>query len=113
MSKNMYIILICTAAIAACIRFVIYKHREEVKKALESPELKNEAKRLILAAERHITGTKRGQERLAWVIGALYTYVPPARKTYVKEADLIRIVNNIFNSIAIRLEDGTTVPREE
>ena len=105
-SKTMVLIVGIVAAIVGLIMIAYVKH-EEIKAWLNDEETKRKIRELCKMAEQLITGTKKGQERLAWVVEQLRKYVPPNIAQYVTTEMLIKIINIIFDQIAVVMGDGS------
>lgn len=90
--------------------YVIVK-RNEISKWLELESTKEKIRQLCREAELIIVGTKKGQERLDWVVEQLYKRLPDGFETIVTKpflkAMLVKMINVIFDQIAVVMRDGS------
>lgn len=113
-----YKIIISIIAIVLIVgAYFAYRYKQgddkakKIIEALSDDKFIEMAKKLIIQAEMFIVGTKRGQDRLAWVVDCLWAYIPKEIAPFVSKEQLIAVVNTIFAQIAIRLDDGTRVAK--
>jgi len=96
------------AIVLVCIVIV---QRNEIAKWLSLDTTKEKIKELCRQAELIITGTKKGQERLDWVVNEIYKRLPDGLETIFTKpflkAMLIRAINIIFEQISVVFRDGT------
>ena len=69
-------------------------------------ELRGTAYRLMLHAEKVITGTKRGQERFETVFKQIYSLIPPWLQFFVLESDLKEKLQKWYNDIKDYMDNG-------
>ena len=69
-------------------------------------ELRKLAYKLILQAEKGISGSKKGQQRFASVLGELYTLIPGWLQFFVSEDSLKEKLQDWFNDVKDYLDDG-------
>lgn len=62
--------------------------------------------RLILQAEKAITGTKKGRERFEYVLKQLYTLIPGWLQFFISEESLREKLQEWYESIKDYMEDG-------
>lgn len=105
--KSTYIVIGIIAAVAIILIVLVWYRRDSIEKWLNSEETKELIRSLCRQAENIITGTKKGQERLAWVVEQLKKYVPPNIAKYITTDMLIKIINIIFDQIAVVMRDGS------
>ena len=109
--KTEYIILIAAILIAAGLIAFAWIKRNALIEWLKKPETRELIARLCREAERVIIGTKQGAERLAWVVSMLYKYIPANIIPYIPQEMLynvlVKVINIVFDQIAVMLEDGT------
>jgi hypothetical protein len=69
-------------------------------------QLRSMAYRMILQAEKVITGTKRGQERFELVFDRVYSLIPPWLRFFILESDLREQLQEWYNDIKDYLDNG-------
>ena len=102
-----YILIAGIALIVIGFVIVAYIKNREIREWLNSEETKAKIRELCRMAEHLIVGTKKGQERLAWVVEQLRKYVPPSIASYITTEMLIKVINIIFDQIAVIMRDGS------
>lgn len=102
-------VVLAVGIVAAIVGLVIiaYVKHEEIKAWLNDEETKRKIRELCKMAEQLITGTKKGQERLDWVVEQLRKYVPPNIAKFVTTEMLVKLINIIFDQIAVVMRDGS------
>ncbi len=101
-------ILFCGIALCVIVLAVVaYAKNKEIKAWLSKEETKAKIRDLCRMAEQLIVGTKMGQARLEWVVKELRKYVPPDIAKYVTKEMLTRVINIIFDQIAVVMRDGS------
>lgn len=120
MSKTEIIIFAVLSIAAAAGIYIRIKKKEALKTAaeklaewLKEPEQIRTIKQLCVLAEEGIVGTKKGQERLAWVSEILADIVPRPFKEALTPEVLEAAITAVFKSIAKRMTDGSTKAVEE
>jgi hypothetical protein len=69
-------------------------------------QLRSMAYRMILQAEKVITGTKRGQERFELVFERVYSLIPPWLRFFILKSDLREQLQEWYNDIKDYLDNG-------
>ena len=105
--ESKLILIIAVAAVVAGFVVIAAVKRAEIKSWLDKEETKEKIRELCRTAEKVITGTKKGQERLAWVVEQIKKYIPPNIAQYVTTEMLIKVINIIFDQIAVVMRDGS------
>lgn len=69
-------------------------------------QLRSTAYRMIMQAEKVITGTKKGQERFEMVFDRIYSLIPPWLRFFIMESDLKEQLQDWYNDIKDYLDNG-------
>jgi hypothetical protein len=69
-------------------------------------QLRSTAYRMILQAEKVVTGTKKGQERFELVFNRVYSLIPPWLRFFILENDLREQLQDWYNDIKDYLDNG-------
>ena len=102
-----YILFRGIALIVIGLGIIAYVKHAEIRAWLEDEKTKERIRELCRTAEKIITGTKMGQERLKWVVEQLQKYVPDSISRYITVEMLIKAINIIFDQIAVTMRDGS------
>lgn len=102
-----YIIILAAVLIVCGFGIIAYIKSDEIKEWLNREDTKKKIRELCRIAEKLIVGTKMGQQRLEWVVKELRKYVPPSIRQYVTKEMLIKIINIVFDQIAVVTRDGS------
>lgn len=107
--KTEYIVTIAIVAIILLCWVVV--ERSKISAWLSKQSVKDRIADLCRQAEMIITGTKKGEERLDWVVNEIYKRLPEnltglLTKPFLK-AMIVKAINIIFEQISVVLEDGT------
>lgn len=103
-----YAPVIIGVCLVICAITILIKKRKEVFDYLTSDEMKRKIIEFILKAEKDIVGTKKGQERLEWCCEQIIAVLPDSIKKFATKEMLVKVVNNLFETIAKRLDSGET-----
>ena len=104
---NTYILIGAVVLIVIGVVAIAYVKHKEIVAWLNSEETKAKIRELCRTAEKLIVGTKKGRERLAWVVNELRKYVPASLAQYITTEMLIKLINIIFDQIAVVTRDGS------
>jgi hypothetical protein len=85
--------------------FLIYTVILVVKGKWE--QLRSMGYRMILQAERVITGTKKGQERFETVFAQVYSLIPAWLRFFISEQSLREKLQEWYNHIKDYMDNGT------
>lgn len=107
--KTEYIVTIAVVLIILLCWVVV--ERSKIAEWLSRQSVKDRIADLCRQAELIITGTKKGQERLDWVVNEIYKRLPEEltgilTKPFLK-AMIVKAINTIFREISVVLSDGT------
>ena len=93
--ENYWIIAIAVLVIILVLTiYVLWKTKSLRPVALE----------LVNRAEREILGTKKGQERLGWVLESIRDLIPTPFRALFPKSMLIKIIQWAFDKIQLELE---------
>jgi hypothetical protein len=112
MTKNIFIYA-AIIVIIVCLLYILYRKKAEVEKFLKDENTVAFLKKLIIQAEKEIVGTKKGQERLKFVVSRAYAFIPAGIKKFITDEMLINAINTIFHEIAVKMADGSTQAVEQ
>ena len=103
--------IVALAVIAIILLCWVIVERGKIAEWLSKESVKQKIADLCREAELIITGTKKGNERLDWVVDEIYKRLPEnltglLTKPFLK-AMIVKSINIIFNQISVVFEDGT------
>lgn len=98
MSKLIFIVIL---AVIICIVIAIF-----YVKTVTLEETREYVYSLFFRAEKLFKGTKKGQERLAWVTHKAYCLLPKYVQFFLSEEDLKKIINRWYLAAKDVLDDG-------
>ena len=111
-NTNLIVIILASVGVI-CLLTILFVKRKEVKDFLNSEACREFIKQACIKAEKEIVGTKKGQERLTAVCEAVLNFCPAGIKKYITTEMLVEAINEIFSTIAKKMEDGSTQAQEE
>lgn len=112
--QNVIYLIVAVAVIAiGAIAYAFYK-KKEIVAFLNKPETIAFIKKMIVAAEDAVIGSKVGKERLQWVIDKVIEYagaISPTIAKYLNSAAMMRllieVIQKFFDELVHLLPDGT------
>ncbi len=90
--------IVIIAAFLFCIGYLVVNRKWA--------QLRATAYRMILQAEKVITGTKRGQERFELVFDRVYSLIPSWLRFFILESELREQMQKWYNDIKDYLDNG-------
>lgn len=108
------LIIVCLIVLAVALYF--YSNKQKVMDFLKDEETRMLIRDYCIEAEKKIIddalNTKRGKDRMDYVINELYVKVIPEKlKKFITREQLVAVVEEIFKQISITLKNGHTVAR--
>ena len=102
MSREMVLSIICLVVAVILFVFTVCSYFKDAK--IET--IRRDAYTLFLRAENMFKGSKRGQEKMNWVIKQIHDIIPNWLRFFVGEEELKEMLQVWFDCIKDLLDDG-------